>query len=223
MKQLRAARALALPDWCIAAAGFSCAIGCGTICTASSPPREPPDIDVLYYDAADLSKERGGPSTRAFRRPVARSAVAGAQPGAHACLEGPATAPRHGQLDDLLAGNGDGGRRAARRPTTRLTVIAPLGTDDLLEPALASQRPSAARGATSSLGVLVLPGAGKHPNDRKVLQQRQVHRQLRHLAAGETNRQPADRPSSSSGQGPRTCGRRHCRSTRRCPCHQSTP
>lgn len=23
-----------------------------------SPPREPPDIDVLYYDAADLSKER---------------------------------------------------------------------------------------------------------------------------------------------------------------------
>ncbi|SEO13322.1 hypothetical protein SAMN02990966_01116 [Rhodospirillales bacterium URHD0017] len=56
MKQLRAARALALPDWCIAA-GFVRNRAWDHL-HGISPPREPPDIDVLYYDAADLSKER---------------------------------------------------------------------------------------------------------------------------------------------------------------------
>jgi len=56
MKQLRAARALALPDWCIAA-GFVRNRVWHRL-HGISPPREPPDIDVLYYDAADLSKER---------------------------------------------------------------------------------------------------------------------------------------------------------------------
>ena len=56
MKQLRAARALALPDWCVAAGFVRNRVW--DHLHDISPPREPPDIDVLYYDAADLSKER---------------------------------------------------------------------------------------------------------------------------------------------------------------------
>ena len=56
MKQLRAARALGLPDWCIAAGFVRNRVW--DHLHGISPPREPPDIDVLYYDAADLSKER---------------------------------------------------------------------------------------------------------------------------------------------------------------------
>jgi uncharacterized protein len=56
MKQLRAARTLALPDWCIAAGFVRNRVW--DHLHDISPPREPPDIDVLYYDAADLSKER---------------------------------------------------------------------------------------------------------------------------------------------------------------------
>ena len=56
MKQLRAARALALPDWCIAAGFVRNRVW--DHLHDISPPREPPDIDVLYYDADDLSKER---------------------------------------------------------------------------------------------------------------------------------------------------------------------
>jgi hypothetical protein len=56
MKQLRAARALALTDWCIAAGFVRNRVW--DHLHGISPPREPPDIDVLYYDAADLAKER---------------------------------------------------------------------------------------------------------------------------------------------------------------------
>ena len=56
MKQLRAARTLALPDWCIAAGFVRNRVW--DHLHGIVPPREPPDIDVLYYDAADLSKER---------------------------------------------------------------------------------------------------------------------------------------------------------------------
>src|ERR1044072_4919504 len=56
MKQLRAGPPLALPDWCIAAGFVRNRVW--DHLHGISPPREPPDIDVLYYDAADLSKER---------------------------------------------------------------------------------------------------------------------------------------------------------------------
>ena len=56
MKQLRAARTLALPDWCIAAGFVRNRVW--DHLHGISPPREPPDIDVLYYDAANLAKER---------------------------------------------------------------------------------------------------------------------------------------------------------------------
>lgn len=56
LAQLRAARTLALPDWCIAAGFVRNRVW--DHLHGISPPREPPDIDVLYYDAADLVKER---------------------------------------------------------------------------------------------------------------------------------------------------------------------
>jgi len=54
LAQLRAVRALALPDWCIAAGFVRNRVW--DHLHGISPPRAPADIDVLYYDASDLSK-----------------------------------------------------------------------------------------------------------------------------------------------------------------------
>ena len=54
MKQLRAVRSLGLPDWCIAAGFVRSRVR--EDLHGISPPRPPVDIDVLYYDQADLSK-----------------------------------------------------------------------------------------------------------------------------------------------------------------------
>jgi hypothetical protein len=56
MKQLRAARALALPDWCIAAGFVRNRVW--DHLHGIVPSRPPADIDVLYFDAGDLSRER---------------------------------------------------------------------------------------------------------------------------------------------------------------------
>lgn len=55
MEQLRAARTLALPDWCIAAGFVRNRVW--DHLHGIVPPRPPADIDVLYYDADDLSKD----------------------------------------------------------------------------------------------------------------------------------------------------------------------
>ena len=55
MEQLRAVRRLALPDWCIAAGFVRNRVW--DHLHGIAPPRAPADIDVLYYDAGDLSKE----------------------------------------------------------------------------------------------------------------------------------------------------------------------
>ena len=54
LAHLRAVRALALPDWCIAAGFVRNRVW--DHLHGISPPRAPADIDVLYYDASDLSK-----------------------------------------------------------------------------------------------------------------------------------------------------------------------
>src|SRR5262249_49127248 len=56
MEQLRAVRTLALPDWCIAAGFVRNRVWAHL--HGIAPARPPADIDVLFYDAADLSKER---------------------------------------------------------------------------------------------------------------------------------------------------------------------
>jgi uncharacterized protein len=56
MEQLRAVRALGLPDWCIAAGFVRNRVW--DHLHGIAPARPPADIDVLYYDAADLSKQR---------------------------------------------------------------------------------------------------------------------------------------------------------------------
>src|SRR5512143_3146717 len=113
MKQLRAARALTLPDWCIAAGFVRNRVW--DHLHGISPPRPPADIDVLYYDAADISKAREIEYEK--------------------------------QLDDLLPGlpqhrdTADSMTYWLETVTAvgvrleaddGLTVIAPLGTDDLL-------------------------------------------------------------------------------------------
>ena len=55
MEQLRAVRMLDLPDWCIAAGFVRNRVW--DHLHGIQPPRPPADIDVLYYDAGDLSKE----------------------------------------------------------------------------------------------------------------------------------------------------------------------
>jgi len=55
MEQLRAVRTLGLPDWCIAAGFVRNRVW--DHLHGIQPPRPPADIDVLYYDAGDLSKE----------------------------------------------------------------------------------------------------------------------------------------------------------------------
>jgi hypothetical protein len=55
MKQLRAARSLALPDWCIAAGFVRNRVW--DHLHGIAPPTPLADIDVLYYDASDLSKD----------------------------------------------------------------------------------------------------------------------------------------------------------------------
>ncbi len=56
MIQLRAVRTLALPDWCIAAGFVRNRVW--DHLHGIVPASEPVDIDVLYFDAGDLSKER---------------------------------------------------------------------------------------------------------------------------------------------------------------------
>jgi hypothetical protein len=56
MKQLRAVRTLGLPDWCIAAGFVRNRVW--DHLHGIVPARQPADIDVIYFDAADVSKGR---------------------------------------------------------------------------------------------------------------------------------------------------------------------
>ncbi|TAJ26999.1 MAG: nucleotidyltransferase family protein [Reyranella sp.] len=129
MKQLRAARQLALPDWCIAA-GFVRNRVWDRL-HGISPPRLPVDIDVIYYDAADVSKEREREHEAALDRLL---------PGLPWQVRNQARMhvwkglPQHKDTADsmiywLESVTGIGVRLEA---DDTLSVIAPLGTDDLL-------------------------------------------------------------------------------------------
>ena len=129
MKQLRAARTLGLPDWCIAAGFVRNRVWDhfhGVV-----PPRAPADIDLIYYDANDLSKE----SEQAYEAALDRLL-----PGLPWQVRNQArmhiwkNLPQHRDTADsmiywLESVTNIGVRLEA---DDSLSVIAPLGTDDLL-------------------------------------------------------------------------------------------
>jgi len=128
MKQLRAARTLALPDWCIAAGFVRNRVW--DHLHGISPPRPPADIDVLYYDASDLSKE----TEQAFEALLASLLPAPWQVRNQARMHIWKGLPQHTSTSDsmiywLETVTAVGVRLEA---DDRLSVIAPLGTDDLL-------------------------------------------------------------------------------------------
>lgn len=128
MKQLRAARALALPDWCIAA-GFVRNHVWDHL-HGISPPRPAADIDVLYYNASDLSKE----TEQEFEAQLERLLPAPWQVRNQARMHLWKGLPQHTSTSDsmiywLETVTAVGVRLEA---DDTLTVIAPLGTDDLL-------------------------------------------------------------------------------------------
>ncbi len=129
MKQLRAVRTLALPDWCIAAGFVRNRVW--DHLHGISPPRPPADIDVLYYDAGDLSKDCEAEYERRLDAVL---------PGLPWQVRNQARMhvwkglPQHASTADsmiywLETVTSVGVRLEA---DDRLTVIAPLGTDDLL-------------------------------------------------------------------------------------------
>ena len=129
MKQLRAVRALALPDWCIAAGFVRNRVWDhlhGTV-----PPRAPVDIDVLYFDATDISKDREIEHEKRLDTLL---------PGAPWQVRNQARMhvwkdlPPHRSTADAMTYwletvTAVGVRLEA---DDRITVVAPLGTDDLL-------------------------------------------------------------------------------------------
>jgi len=129
LAQLRATRALALPDWCIAAGFVRNRVW--DHLHGISPPREPADIDVLYYDAADLSKE-----TEAIYEKKLDALLPGLpwQVRNQARMHVWKGLPQHESTSDsmiywLETVTAVGVRLEA---DDSLTVIAPLGIDDLV-------------------------------------------------------------------------------------------
>ncbi|MDO8974415.1 nucleotidyltransferase family protein [Reyranella sp.] len=129
MEQLRAVRELALPDWCIAAGFVRNRVW--DHLHGIVPARLPVDIDVLYFDAGDVSRE----SEAAFERRL-EALLPGLpwqvrnQARMHVWKDLP---PHLNTADSMIywleTVTGVGVRLEA---DDTLTVIAPLGTDDLL-------------------------------------------------------------------------------------------
>ena len=128
MEQLRAVRALGLPDWCIAAGFVRNRVW--DHLHGISPPRPPADIDVLYYDAADLSKE----TEQAFEARLAARLSAPWQVRNQARMHLPKGLPQHKSTSDSMTYWLETVTAVGVRlePNDSLTVIAPLGIDDLV-------------------------------------------------------------------------------------------
>lgn len=129
MEQLRAVRSLDLPDWCIAAGFVRNRVW--DHLHDISPPRAPVDIDVIYFDAGDVSTE----SEATFERRLdAQLPGLPWQVRNQARMHVWKHVPPHRDTADsmtywLETVTGIGVRLEA---DDTLTVIAPLGTDDLL-------------------------------------------------------------------------------------------
>ena len=129
MEQLRAVRTLGLPDWCIAAGFVRNRVW--DHLHGIAPPRPPVDIDVLYFDAGDLSRER---EAEHERRLQALLPDAPWQVRNQARMHVGKGVPPHRDTAEAMTYwletvTAVGVRLEA---DDRLTVVAPLGTDDLL-------------------------------------------------------------------------------------------
>lgn len=129
MKQLRAARELGLPDWCIAAGFVRNRVW--DHLHGIAPPRAPVDIDVIYFDAGDVSRESEADCERRLDAllPGLPWQVRN-QARMHVWKDLP---PHRDTADSMIywleSVTGIGVRLEA---ADTLSVIAPLGTDDLL-------------------------------------------------------------------------------------------
>ncbi len=129
MEQLRAVRALGLPDWCIAAGFVRNRVW--DHLHGIAPGRAPADIDVLFYDSADISKERE------FELEDRLDDILPGQPWQvrnQARMHVWKNLPQHKSTADAMTYwletvTAVGVRLEA---DDSITVIAPLGTDDLL-------------------------------------------------------------------------------------------
>lgn len=129
LAQLRAARALTLPDWCIAAGFVRNRVW--DHLHGIWPPRPPADIDVLYFDAGDIAKER---EAECERRLGALLPGLPWQVRNQARMHVWKDLPPHRDTADAMTCwletvTAVGVRLEA---DDTLTVVAPLGTDDLL-------------------------------------------------------------------------------------------
>jgi hypothetical protein len=128
MKQLRAVRTLALPDWCIAAGFVRNRVW--DHLHGIAPPRQPADIDVLYYEPSDLAKE----TEQAFEARLAGLLPAPWQVRNQARMHVWKNLPQHASTSDSMTYWLETVTAVGVRleGDDSLTVIAPLGTDDLL-------------------------------------------------------------------------------------------
>lgn len=129
MIQLRAVRELALPDWCIAAGFVRNRVW--DHLHGIVPPRQPVDIDVLYFDAGDLSRERESEHERrlAVLLPGLPWQVRN-QARMHVWKDLP---PHRDTADAMVYWLETVTAVGVRlEDGDSITVVAPLGTDDLL-------------------------------------------------------------------------------------------
>jgi uncharacterized protein len=128
MKQLRAVRTLGLPDWCIAAGFVRNRVW--DHLHGITPPRPPADIDVLYYEASDLAKE----TEQAFEARLASLLPAPWQVRNQARMHLWKNLPQHTSTSDAMTYWLETVTAVGVRLENddSLTVVAPLGTDDLL-------------------------------------------------------------------------------------------
>src|SRR6185312_916159 len=128
MKQLRAVRSLALPDWCIAAGFVRNRVW--DHLHGIAPPRPPADIDVLYYDASDLSKA----PEQAYESRLNALSPAPWQVRNQARMHVWKKLPQHRSTAESMTYWLETVTAVGVRLETddSLTVVAPLGTDDLL-------------------------------------------------------------------------------------------
>ncbi|MBM3644358.1 MAG: nucleotidyltransferase family protein [Alphaproteobacteria bacterium] len=129
MAQLAAVRALALPDACTAAGFLRNRVW--DHLHGIAPSRPPPDIDVIYFDAADPAGSR---------EPDHEAALAAVLPGLpwqvrnQARMHIPKNLPPHRDTAEAMTFWLESVTPVGARLESddRLTIVAPLGTDDLL-------------------------------------------------------------------------------------------